>query len=61
MRKKIRGRYAGACAIEYESVMQVVMKILISWNKTKQTGTNEIFGEPVVFGDSCEEYARFTP
>ena len=45
--------------MEYESVMQVVIKILIGWNKAKQIGTNEIFGEAVAFGDSCEEQVRF--
>ena len=28
LRKKVRTRYAGACAIEYESVMQVVVRVL---------------------------------
>lgn len=31
-RKKWRAKYPGACELEYESVMQVVINILIGWN-----------------------------
>ena len=44
---------------ETNSEMRVVIEILIGWNKTKQTGTNGIFGEHVAFGDSCEEQVQF--
>ena len=34
-RKKGRAQYPGACAIEYESVIQVVIAILIGWDQEK--------------------------
>ena len=60
MRKKLRSKYAGACALEYESTMQVVLEVLIGWNDQTHKGTNGIFGEVEAYGDSCEEQARFT-
>ena len=35
-RKKWRTDYPGACAIEYESVMQIVIAVLIGWDNEKK-------------------------
>ena len=32
LRKKFRTRHAGTCAIEYESVIQVIARVLKGWN-----------------------------
>ena len=32
IRQKGIGKYLGACAIEYESMIQIVIKILIGWD-----------------------------
>ena len=59
-RKKWRAQYPGACAIEYESVIQVVIAILIGWDQGNNQGSNGIFGIPLAYADCCEEQARFT-
>ena len=59
-RKKWRAKYPGACALEYESMIQIVIKILIGWNSKDQKGTNGIFGVPLAYADCCEEQARYT-
>ena len=59
-RKKWRAKFPGACAIEYESVIQVVIAVLIGWNKDTQKGSSGIFGIPQAYADCCEEQARFT-
>ena len=59
-RKKWRTDYPGACAIEYESVMQIVIDVLIGWDQENQQGRSGIFGIPQAYADCCEEQARFT-
>ena len=59
-RKKWRAQYPGACAIEYESVIQVIIAILIGWDQGGNQGSNGIFGIPLAYADCCEEQARFT-
>ena len=59
-RKKWRAKYPGACALEYESIIQIVIHILIGWNSKGQKGTNGIFGIPLAYADCCEEQARYT-
>jgi len=44
-RKKWRAKYPGACAIEYESVIQVVISVLIGWNKETRKGKSGFFWE----------------
>ena len=57
-RKQCRAEYPGACAHEFENIMQVVKEVLIGWKSGK--GTNGIFGVPIAFADSVEEQARYT-
>ena len=59
-RKKWRAKYPGTCAIEYESVIQVVIAVLIGWYKKTQTERSGIFGIPQVYAGCCEEQVRFT-
>ena len=59
-RKKWRAKYPGACAMEYENIVQIVIKTIIGWNQSEQKGNKGAFGIPLAYGDSCEEQARFT-
>ena len=59
-RKKLRGKYPGACVLEYRSIIQIVINILIGWNEKTKIGTNGIFGVPLAYADCCEEQARYT-
>ena len=59
-RKCWRAKYPGACAIEYENIVQIVIKVLIGWNQSEQKGIGGIFGMPLAYADSCEEQARYT-
>jgi hypothetical protein len=60
-RSKLRLDNPGACAREYNSIMQIIMECLIGWNfKLKKQKSLGIFGK--VFGscNTTEEQARFT-
>ena len=57
-RKKTRSTYPGACAHEFESIMQIVIEVLIGWKDGK--GVSGIFGVPIAFADSVEEQCRYT-
>ena len=59
-RKKLRSKYPGACALEYQSIIQIVVNILIGWNNKTNIGTNGIFGISLAYADCCEEQARYT-
>ena len=59
-RKKWRGKYPGACAMEYENIVQIVIRVIIGWNQSEQKGYKGAFGIPLAYGDSCEEQARYT-
>ena len=59
-RKKWRAKYPGACAIEYDSVLQVVIAVLIGWDQENHKGSSGIFGIPEAYADCCEEQARYT-
>ena len=60
LRKSLRHKNPGACALEYESIMQIVIEVLIGWNKEKGMGTNGIFGKVQAYGNACEEQSRYT-
>ena len=59
-RKKLRSKYPGACALEYQSIVQIVINILIGWNSKTKVHDNGIFGIPLAYADCCEEQARYT-
>ena len=48
-RKKWRGKYPGACAMEYENNVQIVIKAIIGWNQSEQKGYNGAFGIPLAW------------
>jgi hypothetical protein len=58
---KLRIDNPGACAREYNSIMQIIMESLIGWNfdLRKQTSL-VIFGKVVGWCDTTEEQARFS-
>ena len=60
LRKDARRRSPGACALDYESVIQVVIKVFIGYDEKTGTFVNGIFGEAEAFANACEEQSRFT-
>ena len=44
LRKETRLMYPGACALEYESMVQIVIKCLFRWDSGTQTGEPGVFG-----------------
>ena len=60
MRRDWRSTYPGACSLEYQSLMQVFIQVLIGWDKGKQCGKNGIFGKPLAWTEACEEQSRLT-
>jgi hypothetical protein len=60
-RSKLRLDNPGACAREYNSIMQIIMECLIGWNfKLKKQTSLGIFGKVFGWCDTTEEQARFT-
>ena len=46
--------------MEYENIVQIVIRVIIGWNQSEQKGYKGAFGIPLAYGDSCEEQARYT-
>ena len=59
-RKKWRSTYSGACALEYDNIIQIVVRILIGWDHATKKGNKGLFGIPLAYADCCEEQARYT-
>ena len=60
-RSKLRLDNPGACAREYNSIMQIVMECLIGWNfNLKKQTSYGIFGKVFGWCDTTEAQARFT-
>ena len=60
-RSKIRIDNPGACAREYNSIMQIIMESLIGWDfKLGKQSKLGIFGEVLGWGDTTEEQAKKT-
>lgn len=59
IRKRTRLNYPGACAIEYESIVQIVINILFGWDSVKQQGNQGIFGELLAWCIAHEEQGNF--
>jgi hypothetical protein len=58
---KLRIDNPGACAREYNSIMQIIMEALIGWNfKEKKQMSLGIFGKILGFSDTSEEQGRKT-
>ena len=47
--------YPGACAIEYQSIVQIVLKLLFGWDCEKQQGSKGVFGKLIAFSVAHEE------
>ena len=60
-RSQIRINNPGACAREYNCIMQIIMECLIGWDFIeKQQKNNGIFGKVLAWCDTTEEQARYT-
>ena len=58
MRRETRIRYPGACATEYQSVIQTLIKRLFCWDSKKQRGKKGIFGTMIAFTVAHEEQSK---
>ena len=56
----MRSKYPGACALEYQSILQIVINILIGWDSKSRSHKKGTFGIPLAYADCCEEQARYT-
>ena len=57
----MHSNFPGACSLEFESIMQVVIEHLFGWNIKKQMSKGRgIFGVAEAFGGSTEEQNRAT-
>ena len=58
-RRDTRLKYPGACALEYESIIQTLLKKLFGWDCKKQKGDKGIFGTLLAFCVAHEEQSEF--
>ena len=60
MRKNLRLKYPGACSLEYQSAMQIVLQVLLGWDCKTKRGVKGILGIVEAFGKCDEEQGRKT-
>ena len=61
LRSKMRIDNPGACAREYNSIMQIIMECLVGWDfSNNKQGKPGIFGIVKGWSDTTEEQAKFT-
>lgn len=61
LRKKTRLKYPGACSLEYQNVMNIIIESLFQWDIKKQKSKGPgIFGTTVAFAPADEEQGRKT-
>lgn len=61
LRKKIRLDYPGACSLEFQSLMQILVDKLFNWDaKNQKARGSGIFGTAVAFAPADEEQGRKT-
>jgi hypothetical protein len=58
MRRDARIKYPGACATEYRSIIQTLIKRLFCWDTKKQKGRKGIFGTMVAYAVAHEEQSK---
>jgi hypothetical protein len=58
IRRDTRIRYPGACALEYESIVQVLLRDLFGWDSQTKSGTTGIFGELIAWAVGHEEQGK---
>ena len=61
-RKEVRLKFPGITALNFEYVLDVVIREVIGWDvsKGKPTGKPGLFGIPIAFGGAVEEQGRTT-
>ena len=60
MRRGWRATYPGACSLEFQSLMQIFINVLLGWDEKKKCGTQGIFGKVLAWTEADEEQARLT-
>ena len=61
LRKKTRLDFPGACSLNFQSVIQIVLEVLLGWDPSRRKGSEDgIFGELDAWGMTVEEQARKT-
>ena len=60
IRKNTRIKYPGACAIEYQSIVRVALKVLFGWDSEKQQGTEGVFSTLIAFAVAHKEQGTIT-
>ncbi len=59
LQKDARISYPGACSLEFQSVMQILMKWLLRWDTKTQTSKGKgILGTVIAFAGADEEQGR---
>ena len=58
MRRKNCLLYPGACSLEYQSLMQIVLECLFNWDSKNQKGRDGIVGIVEAFCRADEEQGR---
>ena len=58
VRQKNRLLYPGACSLEYQSLVQIVLECLLGWNSNDQKGSEGILGKLEAFCRGDEEQGR---
>jgi hypothetical protein len=61
LQKDVRLNHPGACSVEFQSVMQILMECMLQWGvKKKTTRRKGILGTVVTFSAADEEQGRKT-
>jgi hypothetical protein len=60
IRKKTRLMYPGACSLEYQSIVQITLKILFGWDSMNQEGLDGIIGQLLAYAIAHEEQGENT-
>ena len=59
LRCKSRRNYPGACSLEYQNLMQIVIECLLNWDMSTNCSKGPgIFGETIAFARADEEQGR---
>ena len=53
-------KFPGACSLEYQSIVDIVIKVLLGWDMNKQEGGVGIFGELKAWAIAHKEQGRKT-
>ena len=53
IRRGWRSTYPGACSLEFQSLMQVFINVLLGWDEKKKCGAKGIFGKVLAWIEAC--------